>query len=98
MDSVSLIQEYSLISSPPPSPTGSYCLNEAIDFTCIGIAIPLVLDWKINGTIIGTYSFRSTDQFPKSVVSQIASGVILKAEVATFPNRIFIEFLVMPTL
>ena len=54
-------QQLSLSSSPPTN--GSYCPG-TVQFTCRGTDVSLILDWKIDGSIIATYSFRRTDEFP----------------------------------
>ena len=56
--SVSTVQEITLTSSPPPSPAGYYCPNQVVTFTCIGLSISILLDWRINGTLVGEYPFR----------------------------------------
>ena len=54
-------QQLSLSSSPPTN--GSFCPG-TVQFTCVGTNIQIVLDWKIDGSIIATYSFRRTDELP----------------------------------
>ena len=54
-------QQLSLSSSPPTN--GSYCPG-TVQFTCRGTDVSLILDWKIDGSIVTTYNFRRTDEFP----------------------------------
>lgn len=75
------LQSGSLLLTPPQSPTGSYHSSDVLVFTCIGVAIPLVLDWVINDTIIAAYWFRSTHHYPYSIdVDDIEGDVTVTIE------------------
>ena len=78
-------QQLSLSSSPPTN--GSYCPG-TVQFTCVGTNILIVLDWKIDGSIIATYSFRRTDEFPLVVppVPSTPEGVEVTILAAVFIN------------
>lgn len=68
------LQAEHLLLIPPQSPTGSYHSSDVLVFTCIGVAIPLVLDWVINDTVIAEYWFRSTHNFPRSIDVNYVGG------------------------
>ena len=54
-------QQLSLSSSPPTNV--SYCPG-TVQFTCSGTDVSLILDWKIDGSIVTIYIFRTADRFP----------------------------------
>ena len=77
----------SITLTPVPVHTGPYCPNEVIIFTCIGIAIPYILNWKINNSIIAYYNFKSTHDFPYNFTI-INSNINVVAINATSANII----------
>ena len=56
-------QLLSLTSSPQLN--GSICPGP-IEFTCVGTQVPTTLDWRLNGTIRGNFTFRG-DTRPVSI-------------------------------
>ena len=54
-------QQLSLSSSPPTN--GSYCPG-IVNFTCRGTNVQVILDWKIDGSIVATYIVRPADGLP----------------------------------
>ena len=55
-----------LISDPSPS-SGSFCGGPVV-FTCRGIDISIVQEWRLNNdTVISVYAFDFTHTFPRNV-------------------------------
>ncbi len=80
-------QDNSLQLLPPLSSRsdGPYCPSEILAFTCIGVAIPLVLDWTVNNAIIATYIIRPSDELPKVIYS--TDNVTITMEYAIAVSR-----------
>ena len=58
----SLILTPSYSSSVP----GTFCPGP-VQFTCVGIATSVILEWTLEGVRIGTYIFHFEDEFPQDL-------------------------------
>ena len=47
-----------------------------IEFTCVGIRVPFVLQWRLNDTVRGTYSFIEDTRPVSITLNPLLSGVM----------------------
>ena len=73
-----------ILLTSSPNTNGSYC-PVTVNFTCFGTNEPIGLSWRLNGSIINTYTFPNSgvEIFPSVV---FASNVVT----ITVKNAVFI--------
>ena len=77
--------QLSLLSS---STNRSYCPG-TVKFTCIGKNIAVTLEWKINGSVAGTYAVREADKYPVSIPPLLHLPASVVMDVLTVSSQVY---------
>ena len=68
-----------------------------IEFTCVGIVVPVVLQWKLNDTLNGTYTFTGDTRPVNITFDPLLPGVMAQVT-SVYPNENHLSMNITSTL